>query len=57
MREKGKQGRMDERSSGTPEQAPSKPSIREPAPIYDDESFARRTGEIIARAVRAARKA
>jgi hypothetical protein len=53
MRDKGKQeGFPAERHSGTPEQAPSKASIREPAP--DDESFARRAGEIIARAVRVA---
>jgi hypothetical protein len=45
----------DERpSSGTPEETPTEASVGGPAPIYEDESFARRAGEIIARAVRAA---
>lgn len=43
----------DERPSGTAGETPSQASVREPAPMYD-ESFARRAGEIIARAVRAA---
>jgi hypothetical protein len=52
MREKGKQ-EGDEGSSGSAEGIPTEASIRGPALIYDDESFARRAGEIIATAVRA----
>jgi hypothetical protein len=55
MREKEKQQQFSNaRGRGTSEEAPSKGSIGEPAPIDDDESFARRAGEIIASAVRAA---
>jgi hypothetical protein len=43
----------DGRPSGTQDTA-TEASVREPASMYDDESFARRAGEIIARAVRAA---
>jgi hypothetical protein len=44
----------DGRPSGTAQDTATEASVREPAPMYDDESFARRAGEIIARAVRAA---
>jgi hypothetical protein len=44
----------DERPNGTAKETPTEASAREPAPMYDDESFARRAGEIIAGAVRAA---
>ncbi len=52
MRETGKQEQFSkERQREMPEEAPSIKSIGEPAPI-DDHSFARRAGQIIARAVR-----
>ena len=55
MREKGKQEQFpNERTRGTPEKRPSKGPTTEPPPIRDDESFARRAGEIIASAARAA---
>jgi len=46
MREKEKQEHFSERK---PEEAPPTKSIKEPAAI-DEDSFARRAGEIIARA-------
>jgi hypothetical protein len=55
MREKDKQDSFSgERFSGTTEEIRAGASVRGPAPIYDDETLARRAGEIIARAVSAA---
>ena len=54
MREKGKQEwSSEERQS---EEAPPTKSIKDPAPI-DEDGFARRAGEIIARAASHARDA
>jgi hypothetical protein len=54
MREKDKQDSFSgERFSGTTEEIRAGASVRGPAPIYDDETLARRAEEIIARAVRA----
>ena len=51
MRKANSKEFSDERPRGTPEKTPTEASIRGPASIQDDESFARRAGEIIARAV------
>jgi hypothetical protein len=54
MRGKGKQEQFsNDRCRKTPKEAPPPKTIGEPAPV-DDESFARRAGQIIARAVRGA---
>jgi hypothetical protein len=52
MREKeNKEQYSKERRREGPEEAPARKSIGDPAPI-DDDTFARRAGQIIARAVR-----
>ena len=49
MREKGKQEWSSEEGQQSPEEAPPPKSIKDPAPI-DEDGFARKAGEIIARA-------
>jgi hypothetical protein len=49
MREKGKQEWSSEEGQQSPEEASPTKSIKDPAPI-DEDGFARKAGEIIARA-------